>query len=764
MKNWDEYGRSTVDLASATASMAFSAAKITTRMGFAVTRNLAGGLAATGATIADYTLFGGLTVARPIVGGTVSTVIAIAEQLTLAPIFISEYITSTSILAAHSSINVLSVIFPGSSEASFSLASFINLVKKEWNDPAEGASMPKDQYGITQIARAIIAWVALQGVTQEWQEKNWLKYLKEINVKDPPRNFDSIRSRRGSRVRVTSEITFPGNIGHLLAADIGVAPPRAQTIFSPSNPKARAKPTTSRPKAPRITMPKAAPSRSPPKPTNTELKSTLRRLSKLVLAGYGGASLLFFGVPLTSASPPLTSSSSSSTTSPEEATQLANAINASEAEAAGDGNAPPAPAAESYSWWDVLLGKHDHEIVQNYATGAQTIGKSTNKGKAPANGKVDVMIGHEHLMPRFWVLTDHGRRQVVLVLRGTMSLNEIAVDLTCDSEEFFPGAESPTKVDDDDEEYPESEHSPLPGRFQFPTSSTPRRSKIPSFEVQPPTPDNPEPGPSRPKQDSEPSFPKYHAHSGMYRMAKAMGDIGRPVHTAVREALFHNLEYDLVLCGHSLGAGVAALLGLMWADPETCRTVRSSGLPVGRRVSVYCFAPPTVTSGPLSKLASPLIVSFVYSHDVVSRISLGSIRDLRNAALWLCEEESKKGHNQHGAGYATVTQRAKKWKNGQGRIEDEEWFIAVRKTLEANMQSASMFPPGRVLWAMRDSDLHPSHRSKHASDSTDPSSSDKLRLFEVLDVEKVFGQIVFARDMLGAHMPNKYDSVLHDLL
>jgi hypothetical protein len=59
-----------------------------------------------------------------------------------------------------------------------------------------------------------------------------------------------------------------------------------------------------------------------------------------------------------------------------------------------------------------------------------------------------------------------------------------------------------------------------------------------------------------------------------------------------------------------------------------------------------------------------------------------------------------------------------------------------------------MYPPGRILWAMRDSDLHPVHRTTSTESSN--SSSDKLRLFDVLDVEKVFGQVVFARDMLGS--------------
>src|ERR1700734_612534 len=81
-------------------------------------------------------------------------------------------------------------------------------------------------------------------------------------------------------------------------------------------------------------------------------------------------------------------------------------------------------------------------------------------------------------------------------------------------------------------------------------------------------------------------------------------------------------------------------------------------------------------------------------------------------------------------------------------------FIAVRKTLEANMHMTDLFPPGRVLWALRDSDLHPSHQkhetkgSKSSGDAKETGGQDKLRLFEVLDVEKVFSQIVFAKDML----------------
>ena len=89
------------------------------------------------------------------------------------------------------------------------------------------------------------------------------------------------------------------------------------------------------------------------------------------------------------------------------------------------------------------------------------------------------------------------------------------------------------------------------------------------------------------------------------------------------------------------------------------------------------FRASALTTGPLSRLSSSL-VSFVYSHDVVSRLYLGSIRDLKNAPMWPCEEESRKMEEknaQDNAGYAYVTSRAKTCKDGQGRVEVEYWVF-----------------------------------------------------------------------------------------
>ncbi|PPQ68657.1 hypothetical protein CVT24_005388 [Panaeolus cyanescens] len=724
-KNWDRYSRQGIDLAHTATSVGFSVVKFGTRFGFSIARSIATTAVGVTSSLVDHTIFGGSTVARPVFGNAVSTVLTLAEQITLAPIHLSEYITSTSLLAAHSSINVLSVIFPGSSDASFSLASFIDLVRREWNQPADGENLPETQYGITQVARAIVAWVSLQGVTQEWQEQRWFKHLKELNVKEAPKTHPPL-VRKPSRIRVTSDVIFPGQQGpQIIAADIGDPEPSRSRASSIYLSRTRSHISLNRRQSSQTLSASDVLFSPPPPLTGAELKSTLRRLSKIVLAGYGGASLLFFGISptafgnvrkatATSAMHGSLSSTMENEKTKEEA-KLATAVDASEAEAAGDGPAAAEPAPQSYSWWDVLLGKHDQEIFERSTTHHDDHLSHSDIRKGLRNAtvtKATAVIGNEHLMPRFWVLTDHGRGQIVLVIRGTMSLNEIAVDLTCQSESFEPASTPQPSCDDE---------NPVPGRFTFPKVSQ--------------------------KDPSSDSNPKYHVHEGMLKMARAMGGVGKPVQLAVHEALYNNPDFELVLCGHSLGAGVAAILGMacLWADPRTCLTVPSSGLPVGRKVQVYCFAPPSLVDAALGRLSEKLIVSFVYSHDVVSRLSLGTVRDLKNAAMWLCEAEAAG----KGEGWSAITTRAGKWKSGVGSQDDMQWFIAMRKTLEANMQNHNMYPPGRVLWAMRDGDLHPAHQlqniSEHAN-AADPK--DKLRLFEVLDVEKVFSQIVFSRNML----------------
>lgn len=280
-----------------------------------------------------------------------------------------------------------------------------------------------------------------------------------------------------------------------------------------------------------------------------------------------------------------------------------------------------------------------------------------------------------------------------------MSLNEIAVDLTCDPEVFQPATTTQLRSASYD---PDDDETPIPGKFAFPAISK--------------------------KDQSEEDPPQYQVHGGMLKLAKAMGDIGKPVHLAVLEALYNNPDYgtyiyypwipgligsfpDLILCGHSLGAGVAAILGMVRSNIHCFflpNVTRNHCIDVGRSQDVpdsslkwtTCWpSSPSIflcttvyislylsrtyqyltsllslvrslTDANLTSFTEKLIVSLVYSHDIVSRLSLGSVRDLRNAAMWLCEAEANDKCNE---GWSSITQRANLWKDGKGTKDDMNW-------------------------------------------------------------------------------------------
>jgi sn1-specific diacylglycerol lipase len=381
--------------------------------------------------------------------------------------------------------DALSSLFPGGEEASFSIASFIKLMRNDWNNPELGDHLPEERFSVTEAARAVFAWGTLQSVTYDWQFGKWGKYLSEIPREDPV-SGPYTRARHNSVVSITCDVMLPGNNGQLLTADITEKLSGAEGLVAPHQPHIL---------------------RRPLRLSNCELRLTLRRLSKMCLAGYGGASLLFLGLPAAPTPAPKINSKAA-----EKAT-LEAAVEESE-------KVQDDPPSRTYPWWSMLLGRHDHDIFLHYASG----------GKRGTD--VTAVIGDESRMPRFWVLTDHSRQQIVLVFRGTMTLNEVAVDLTCEPEEFEPAC-----WNDDDEERvhlqggggdpDRDKESQKQQTLLVPSSQRTIRSSsfmsVTSFG----------------EEEKHP----YLVHGGILKMSLAMGGRGGPVFTAVKEALSRNQGY-----------------------------------------------------------------------------------------------------------------------------------------------------------------------------------------------------------------------------
>jgi len=107
---------------------------------------------------------------------------------------------------------------------------------------------------------------------------------------------------------------------------------------------------------------------------------------------------------------------------------------------------------------------------------------------------------------------------------------------------------------------------------------------------------------------------------------------------------------------------------------------------------------------------------------------------------------------------SNVVSRAVRYRTGMGtkesRIKEKEWFLALRKSLEAQCEHTELFPAGEIYHVFEKGDFM-DESLVQAGLLDQGRENDGLRLFRVKDVEKGFGQIVFSSKMLSCHLPNK---------
>lgn len=236
----------------------------------------------------------------------------------------------------------------------------------------------------------------------------------------------------------------------------------------------------------------------------------------------------------------------------------------------------------------------------------------------------------------------------------------------------------------------------------------------------------------------------YKVHKGIHASAKRLlyGGDGRVLVT-IKAALEENPDYGLVLCGHSLGGAVTALLGVMLSEPidggtsfvtsdephsrlltyPGCPTPDAASqqqrqphicLPPGRPIHVYAYGPPATMSPSLRTATRGLITSAVHGQDLVPYLSLGVLHDFQAVALaFKTDNAEAKQEIKQRVWEALQGGLMDKWRGGgaaaaggsgsgsrnraAGAAEDEEWAFAAFKTLRASMMSEKLLPPGEVF-------------------------------------------------------------------
>ncbi|SPO03745.1 related to lipase [Cephalotrichum gorgonifer] len=286
----------------------------------------------------------------------------------------------------------------------------------------------------------------------------------------------------------------------------------------------------------------------------------------------------------------------------------------------------------------------------------------------------------------------------------------------------------------------------------------------------------------------------YKVHKGIHASARRLlygadrQSLQGKVLRTLKVALEEFEDYGLVLCGHSLGGGVTALLGVMLSEPNGFGTgfVTSSEphsqypatgegtggkdahvcLPPGRPIHVYAYGPPGTMSSSLRKAARGLVTTVVQGNDLVPYLSLGVLHDLQAVALAF--------KNDSGAAKDEV--RNQIWERFQNGLADRwynrgtsfakprnsEWAVSLLRSMRATMVHEKLLPPGEVFVVETTRVLRRDAFVRGAEDHIGRPAK-RAVLKYVKDVEARFGEARFGTSMLMDHSPGSYEDALNTL-
>lgn len=257
---------------------------------------------------------------------------------------------------------------------------------------------------------------------------------------------------------------------------------------------------------------------------------------------------------------------------------------------------------------------------------------------------------------------------------------------------------------------------------------------------------------------------KYRVHKGMLNSALVLLKKRSRLLVVVKVALEEFKDYGLVLTGHSLGGGVAAILAILLSLPSNGTFVTSNAttaptdgvqIPEGRKIHCYAFGTPACVSEELRRATRKLVTTVVHGRDVVPCLSFGIIRDFWTVAVAF--KEDTKGAK------AEIRRRIldglSKGSLG-GSLDHDDWAFAVMKTLRAVMRAEKLVPPGEVWNVTMDRIFE-----KKQGEQGEVRVEGKVRVKAVVveDVKGRFQEVGFGSGMFADHSPKFYEVALDAL-
>ncbi|KAJ5207564.1 Lipase class 3 [Penicillium cf. griseofulvum] len=280
-------------------------------------------------------------------------------------------------------------------------------------------------------------------------------------------------------------------------------------------------------------------------------------------------------------------------------------------------------------------------------------------------------------------------------------------------------------------------------------------------------------------------------HKGMHASAKRLleGGGGRVMIT-LRAALEEFQDYGIILCGHSLGGGVAALLATMISEPNPS-TTGTSFIAIPTQIQAYQPTPspqtdqsmstptaPPATMSPFLRLATRgLITTIVNGSDIVPSLSLGILHDMHTASVSFKDDAiGAKAHIRQRVSDSLrqsiihkfyVNQPPLVVNAGDG-VGEDAWAWKTLKLLRDQMRAPKLMPPGEVFVVetmrvlQRDAFTAPELGVDGYPRLGRPATRVQIRFIK--DVDAWFGELRFASGMLSDHNPARYEASLAALV
>ena len=289
-------------------------------------------------------------------------------------------------------------------------------------------------------------------------------------------------------------------------------------------------------------------------------------------------------------------------------------------------------------------------------------------------------------------------------------------------------------------------------------------------------------------------------HKGMHASAKRLleGGGGRVMIT-IRAALEEFPDYGVVLCGHSLGGGVAALLATMISEPTheadatsfvtasyqsaTQRMLPSKNttsskphpfyfLPAGHPIHVYAYGPPAVMSPFLRRATRGLITTIVNGQDVVPSLSLGILHDMHTVSLAFKSDTSGAKSNVRYRVWESLRQsivnkfyvkEAPMLVHAGDGVGEDAWAWQTLMGLREEMCAPKLMPPGEVFMVETMRVLQRDAFTSNLGDDGHPllgRPATRVQLKFIRDVEAFLGELRFGSGMLSDHNPARYEASL----